>query len=165
MLQPHTSLVACWSLFRRCHQLLWHFFTECYLKDRGPIPPAGCTRAARARDVGIAGWYHILVQQAGKSKGQQFQSLFLNSCSSTPQRASKQAAEMPKLGAREGRCNSQGNCSRSGLALLPSSLDAFHLLKGIRIGEKTGRQSWERRFAVPSRPHQGQPRTFAKLWC
>ena len=46
---------------------------------------------------------------------------------------------MPKLGnAREGRCDSRGNCSSSGLALVPSSLDTFHLLKGIRRGEKRG---------------------------
>lgn len=44
---------------------------------------------------------------------------------------------MPELwGGREGRCDSRGNCSSSGLALLPGSLDTFHPFKGIRRGAR-----------------------------
>jgi len=109
-------------------------------------------------------WYHhSLVQQAEKSKGQQLQSLFLNSCSSPPQRESEQRAEMPKLGvAREGGCDPRGNCRSSGLALLPSSFDTLHLLEGIRRREKT----WEAELGEEvCCPQPAVPRTSARLWC
>lgn len=83
--------------------------------------------------VGTTAWYSRLE----KTK---LQSLFLSSCSSTPQRASEQGAEMPKLrDAREGRCDSRANGSSSQLASFLGTLDTCHLFKGIRRERRGGR--------------------------
>lgn len=83
--------------------------------------------------VGTTAWYSRLE----KTK---LQSLFLNSCSSTPQRASEQGGEMPKLrDAREGRCDSRANRSSSQLASFLDTLDTCYLFKGIRRERRGGR--------------------------
>lgn len=96
--------------------------------------------------AGVTPWY---------SKGQQFQTLFLNFCFCTPQRASGQGAEMPRIGeAREGRCEIAAAwgwfCSSALLAPFASSRASgeetawgMQIFRRFHVLPRTARDIWQ----------------------
>lgn len=123
---------------------------------------------------GTTGWYHGLVPQLG-----------LRVCTAGRK---KQRPEMPEFAsesllfqspnsvrARSRNAQTWGCKGRAvthkevaaawGWLCSPALSTPFMCSRTSEEERKQGRWNRERRFAGPSQPHQGEPRTLAKLWC